>query len=117
MDRTVLLIGETQSIVDVTGRIMSRNGFKVRKTVGASQGEEALAQKQPRLLIMDCELTDGSGIAVCQKLRSTYPTLRILMISNDVRDEVPAFQAGADDFIKKPYYMNVFLARIERLCR
>ena len=94
---------------------MKRNGYQVLTAVGLREAGELLKQQTPHMIVMNCELPDGNGITACRVLREKKLPVRVLLTSNDREDEVYALDAGADDFVKKPYHVDVLLARMKRL--
>ena len=115
MESWVLLIGENRGVVSMTERLLERNGYFVLPAVGLREGKQILRQKMPSLVVMNCELPDGSGIMACREVRQQQLPVKILLTSNELSDEVYALNAGADDFVKKPCHMDVLLARMRRL--
>lgn len=99
----------------LTSRLLQRSGWQVQLAWGISEMQTVLQKSTPRLIIMDCELPDGSGIWACQALRKSCVPVKILLTSNDAEDELNALNAGADDFMKKPFRVEVLLARMKRL--
>ncbi len=86
--------------------------------------EEALAEAhrtQPRLVLSELVLPDGSGFALCRQLResSELTDVPIMMISRwrTERDRVLAFECGADDFLGKPYFQRELASRIKAVLR
>lgn len=113
----VLLIGENRELVAMTGRLLRRSGYQTDLAVGTAEARQQLLQHTPQLIVMNCSLPDGDGICFCHQLRQDHLPARILLTSNDSADEVRAFEAGADDFVKKPYHVEVLLARLHRLAQ
>ncbi|MFW6296174.1 MAG: response regulator transcription factor, partial [Halothece sp.] len=82
------------------------------------QARQAFDHYQPTLIIVDSDLPDGDGIEFCQWLSQQRQSL-ILMLSarNTERDIVTGLNAGADDYLTKPFGMQEFLARVNALLR
>ncbi len=83
----------------------------------AGDGQEALLElrRQPAdLVLLDWQLPDFSGLEVCRRIRASGLTLPILMLTgrDQVRDRVEALDAGADDFVIKPFSLEELLARV-----
>jgi two-component system response regulator MprA len=83
----------------------------------AGDGQEALLElrRQPAdLVLLDWQLPDFSGVEVCRRIRASGLTLPILMLTgrDQVRDRVEALDAGADDFVIKPFSLEELLARV-----
>lgn len=115
------------SVLVVDGNPVSRE--RVREALGAqcvvrfaSGVREALAAlhaQRPDLLVSEVDLTDGSGLELCEEIRAT-PTLKrlpIMLLTDraDINDKVAGFQAGADDYVVKPVDARLFHARLRLL--
>ena len=109
--KTLLLIGQNDVLIDLTKKILERSGCSVRCVVGLTGAEEQLSSSAPDGIILDTELPDGNGVEFCRKLRSKT-NAPIMYTSSDREDELPALQAGATDYLKKPYDNEVFIARL-----
>ena len=113
MDRIFLLEDD-----ETLGRgiAMALAGPEVRVTCGASlaQARQALAEAGFDLLILDVNLPDGSGLTLLRQLRAAGDgTPVILLTANDLElDEVTGLEAGADDYITKPFSLAVLRARV-----
>jgi two-component system, OmpR family, response regulator len=88
---------------------------------GASQALAAVRTDQPDLLVSEVDLPDGSGLRLCEELR-TLPEaaqLPIMLLTSraGIQDKVAGFQAGADDYVVKPLAQRLFAARLRLLCR
>ena len=98
---------------------LGEEGYGVRS---CSDGIEALTQirlEPPDLLVLDWMLPDLSGVEVCQRLRATGLQLPVLMLTgrDAVQDRVQALDAGADDYLVKPFSIEELLARLRALTR
>ena len=82
------------------------------------KGRGALAQDAFDLLILDINLPDGSGLALLREVRQTSPVPVILLTANDLEtDIVVGLEAGADDYITKPFSLAVLRARVNAQLR
>ena len=93
---------------------LQQAGYQVQQSSTLAQAYQRCEQELPTLVILDSDLPDGEGIEFCQ----LYPqgNSLILMLSARIReiDLVSALQAGVDDYLKKPFGMPEFLARVDR---
>lgn len=118
--RRVLVVDDDQAIIEMFTDLLTRNGhFEVRT---ASSGYEAgivTEQFRPDVILLDFKLPDINGNAVCRTIRSNpnYEHVRIIVISGvadpDEVNELTA--AGADEFIRKPFDINLVISRIYEL--
>ncbi len=94
-------------------------GFDVNE---ASNGDEALALARAvryDAVLLDFNMPGRGGVTVCRELRSLFPHLAILMLTvrGEQEDRVEALDAGADDYIVKPFHMGELMARIRAAVR
>ena len=115
-----ILIGEDDADVRKWLAIaLETEGFTVRTSAdGAATSEEAKTTR-PDLLILDVMMPKMSGLEVCKAIRAFDRTLPILMLTARSKDEdlIAGLGAGADDYVTKPFALNVLLARIAALLR
>jgi two-component system, OmpR family, response regulator len=97
---------------------LQQAGYQVQQSGTLAQAHQYCDRELPTLAIVDSDLPDGEGIEFCQWLYPQGQTL-ILMLSARVReiDLVTALQTGVDDYLKKPFGMPEFMARVAALLR
>jgi len=97
---------------------LQQAGYQVQQSSTLAQAYQCCTQQLPTLAIVDSDLPDGEGIEFCQWLYPQGNSL-MLMLSARIReiDLVSALQAGVDDYLKKPFGMPEFLARVAALLR
>jgi len=97
---------------------LQQAGYWVHQSASIHQARETFYHRQPTLVILDSDLPDGDGIEFCYWLGQQRQSL-ILMLSarNTEGDIVRGLKAGADDYLKKPFGMQEFMARVEALIR
>jgi two-component system OmpR family response regulator len=81
--------------------------------------EQARRVKDPELALLDLNLPDGDGLTLLREWRNAARTLPVLVLTarDQVRDRILGLQAGADDYVVKPFDLNELLARIDAVCR
>jgi two-component system KDP operon response regulator KdpE len=109
----ILVIDDEPQILRALKTILTAKQFHVS---AASRGEEGLtmaATSQPDLIILDMTLPDMDGIQVCKQLREwTTTPIIILSVRDSEKDKVAALDAGADDYLTKPFGIEELLARV-----
>lgn len=114
----ILITEDESAIREAEVAYLKRAGFT---TLEAADGKTALALFRDHdvdLVILDCNLPEIDGITVCREIRKTSTVPIVVVTAKDGdSDEIEGLEAGADDYIKKPFNPNVLVARIERLLR
>ena len=115
----ILVVDDDPSVTDLLRRGLSFEGFAVST---ASSGDDALInvrEEPPAVVILDVMMDGLDGYSVCRRLREEDPDSLILMLTarDAVQDEIMGFQAGADDYVTKPFTFEVLVARIRSLLR
>lgn len=115
----ILLVDDEQALLRSVARSLRFEGFDV---VPAESGEEALRllpETQPDAMVLDLMMPGLDGMAVCRAIRSAGDQLPILMLTakSEVSDRVAGLDAGADDYLVKPFAYEELLARLRALLR
>lgn len=118
MKGAVLVVEDEQAIAELVRAYLTREGFKV---VWARSGEQAL-EELPRhpvcLVVLDIGLPGIDGFEVCRRLRSrTGVPILILSAREDEIDRVAGLEAGADDYVVKPFSPRELVARVKAILR
>ncbi len=119
MVSSLLLVEDDERISQPLVRMLQAEGFSVRHV---ELGEAALAavdQERPDLVLLDLSLPDIDGLEVCRRLRDTHAGLPIVMLTarNEEVDVVVGLDAGADDYVTKPFRVAELTARIRSRLR
>jgi DNA-binding response OmpR family regulator len=112
-DPEIVVVDDDRSIADGLKRVLSAQGYTVR-SLGRGTGVLEAAGPQTRLVILDLGLPDVDGIDVCRKVRTARPEIGILILSarDQELDLVAGLDAGADDYLVKPFRLSELLARV-----
>ncbi len=118
IDRTILIIEDEESILDILAYALRREGFRVH---GAATGQEGLHLFDgitPDLVILDLMLPDMTGFDICKKITaaSNVPIL-MLTARDDIVDKIIGLELGADDYMTKPFDVREVIARVKVLLR
>jgi DNA-binding response OmpR family regulator len=116
---TVLIVEDDADLLPVLQRILSSEGYSVQT---ARDGEEALRKaldEQPSLVVIDIGLPLRNGVEVTRELRNRGFLAPMLMLTarSSLSDRVTGFDAGADDYLPKPFEHEELLARVRALLR
>jgi two-component system KDP operon response regulator KdpE len=114
----VLVVDDEEQILRALRANLNGAGYEVRTAATARQALAAAAIDPPDAVILDLILPDGSGTDVCRSLRewSSVPII-VLSAVGDEREKVAALDAGADDYVTKPFGMAELLARLRAALR
>lgn len=118
-DPSVLIVDDEPAIRRLLRTTLVSQSWRVTE---ARTGESALsmaADSPPDIVVLDLGLPDIDGVDVLRRLRRSYPTLPVVILSvrDDERGKVAALEAGADDYVTKPFSMAELLARMRNALR
>jgi two-component system KDP operon response regulator KdpE len=110
---TILLVDDEPSIQRATATLLRSRGYGVSVAATGTEALAAFDRERPGLVIVDLGLPDMDGTLVCQRLRahSDVPIL-VLSVRGEERSKVEALDAGADDYVTKPFGPEELLARV-----
>lgn len=114
----VLVVEDDEAILDVLRRTLRQEGHEVRLVSEGGEALKAAKEFVPDLVILDLGLPDMDGMEVCEELRymSDVPIL-MLTARIETENRVAGLDAGADDYLTKPFERQELLARIRALMR
>jgi two-component system KDP operon response regulator KdpE len=114
----ILVVDDEPQIVRGLKIILRNAGYAVEAAETKDQALAALGSRPPDALVLDLVLPDGQGVEVCEEVRR-WSRLPILVLSavGDEREKVRALDAGADDYITKPFGTDELLARLRAVLR
>ena len=112
----ILFIGSDREIVYMTGKILKRK-YNVSVAVGHSEAVSMLSCNSYSLVVFDCDMSVSERNSIINQVKQSPDPAQLLLISENREDEIILLEAGADDWVQKPYQMKVLLARMEALLR
>ena len=114
----VLVVDDEPEIVRGLTIVLRDAGYAVDAAATKAEALAALATRPPEALVLDLVLPDGDGVSICKEVRS-WSRLPILVLSavGDEREKVRALDAGADDYVPKPFGTDELLARLRAVLR
>jgi two-component system, OmpR family, response regulator MprA len=119
VQRRVLLAEDDRATRESIVRALELEGYQVRAVADGSGVFEAIAGEPADLLVLDLMMPHVGGLTVCQRLRARGDRTPILIVTarTEVSDRVAGLDAGADDYLPKPFALEEMLARVRALLR
>jgi DNA-binding response OmpR family regulator len=110
----ILIVEDDEVIMGTLAYNLSRQGFAVREATTGAEALRMARKLRPDLILLDLMLPGESGIEVCERIRELDEGVVIVMVTaKDAEDDkVRGFEAGADDYVTKPFGMKELVARI-----
>lgn len=118
MNERILIIEDDEAILRVLRRALAYEGYRVDTAPDGESGLNQARDYHPDLVILDWMLPGMDGLEVCQRLRAggSVPVL-MLTAKDTLQDRVQGLDAGADDYMVKPFELDELLARVRALLR
>jgi two-component system response regulator MprA len=115
----VLVVEDDPAIARVLELELGEAGYRVEVAPTGSDGLAAMERDAPDLVVLDVRLPDMDGLSVCRRARRSGSDMPILMLTalDRVGDRVVGLDAGADDYLAKPFAIEELLARLRALSR
>ena len=110
----ILIVEDDAVILNALAYNLGRQGFVAHKASDGAQALKLTRQLRPDLILLDLMLPGEDGIRICEKIRRDDPNTVIIMVTakDSERDKVRGLEAGADDYVTKPFGMKELVARI-----
>ena len=115
----LLIIDDDRALRDALRRALSLADYEVDTAAGGEQGLASIAQQPPDAVVLDVGMPEIDGLEVCERLRRLGNRVPILMLTArvEVSDRVAGLDAGADDYLVKPFDNDELKARLRALLR
>lgn len=115
----ILVVDDDRAVRDSLRRSLSFNGYSVTLATDGVEALDAIAADRPDGMILDVMMPRMDGLEVCRHLRSTGDDLPVLVLTarDSVSERVAGLNAGADDYLAKPFALEELLARMRALLR
>lgn len=116
---TVWEVEDDAALAGTVAEYLTLRGCEVRAFGSADAARQALLARRPDLVLPDWNLPDGGGDALCRWLRQRWPGLPVIFLTvrDDARDIVAGLEAGGDDYLIKPFLLEVLAGRIRAVLR
>jgi two-component system response regulator MprA len=115
----ILVVDDDRAVRESLRRSLTFNGYTVDLASDGAEALEQLSNARPDALVLDVMMPRVDGLAVCRRLRSTGDDLPVLVLTarDSVSERVAGLDAGADDYLAKPFALEELLARLRALLR
>lgn len=115
----ILVVDDDRAVRESLRRSLAFNGYTVDLAEDGVEALEAITNERPDALVLDVMMPRLDGLEVCRQLRSTGDDLPILVLTarDTVSERVSGLDAGADDYLPKPFALEELLARLRALLR
>ena len=112
-------VEDDPGIAGTVKEYLEQKGFRVTICATFTRAKQALQAHVPALVLLDWNMPDGRGDSLCQWIRSCWKELPVIFLTvrGDSADIVSGFQSGADDYVVKPFELEVLHSRILALLR
>lgn len=115
----IYYVEDDESISRAVKEFLGQKGYSVRIFSGVGAAKRALSDSCPALALVDWNMPDGSGQELCRWIRAHFKELPVIFLTvrDDAKDIVAGFESGADDYVVKPFELEVLLSRVKALLR
>jgi two-component system response regulator MprA len=115
----ILVVEDDRAVIGAIDLALKHHGYRVMFAMDGKEGLETALRERPDLVILDVMLPSLDGMEICRQLRQLQFDSPILMLTTRalVEDRVTGLNAGADDYLAKPFALAEFIARINALLR
>jgi two-component system response regulator MprA len=115
----ILVVDDDRAVRDALRRVLTLGGYEVQTAEGGAEAIEAVVQSVPDAVVLDIGMPEIDGLEVCERLRRLGNRVPILMLTArvEVADRVAGLDAGADDYLVKPFDNDELKARLRALLR
>ncbi|HVL84176.1 MAG TPA: response regulator transcription factor [Pseudonocardia sp.] len=115
----ILVVDDDRSVRESLRRSLAFNGYQVELATDGREALDAVIEHRPDAMVLDVMMPRLDGLEVCRRLRGSGDELPILVLTarDAVSDRVAGLDAGADDYLPKPFALEELLARLRALLR
>ena len=118
----IVVIDDDNAMRKLFQQVLTPEGFDCKLAATAADGLKACARERPDLILLDVNLPDANGIAVCRELKAdaNLRHIPILLVTGEalaIDSRVSGIEAGADDYIAKPFDVEELLFRIKGILK
>lgn len=118
-EKKILIVEDEQKIADTLQRGLSENGYWAEVAYDGNIGHKLFTNHDYNLVILDINLPGIDGYQLCKIIRSTDPSIPVIMLTSlsTLDDKIEGYDAGADDYVVKPFEFKELLLKIRALMK
>lgn len=115
----ILVVEDNPALITLTRDILSAQNFEVDTALTGEEGRKKIGDWQPDLVVLDLHLPDDFGLDICREMKKKYPHLLVFVMTalGNQQDVIEGMEAGADDYIPKPFNQREFIGRLKTLLK
>lgn len=113
----ILIVDDDPAICQLISRFFSYNNYRIASAATATMARQLFAKVNPDLVILDVNLPDESGFNLCKEIRQTETLVLMLTCMTDTNHVLEGFEQGADDYLTKPFNLEILKAKIAALLK
>src|SRR5881394_868469 len=114
----LLIVDHDRYLVEMLTSWLKTLGFDISRAYTGERAKSEWEEGQPDMVILDTQLKDVDALAMCRQMQRQHDALVLVMTDGkDVQHEIECLEAGADDYLRKPFFPSQLLARIRALSR
>jgi two-component system response regulator MprA len=115
----ILVVDDDPGVRHAVGRALRFEGYEVDEAGNGTAALEQIDQRQPDALVLDLVMPGTGGLEVCRRLRAEGNDVPVLVLTarHELADRVAGLDAGADDYLVKPFALEELMARLRALLR
>ncbi|MEF3367310.1 response regulator transcription factor [Methylocystis sp. 9N] len=115
----ILIVEDQPEMASLLAERLTQSGYVADSVGTLADAMEALKQYEYPMMLLDRRLPDGDGVSILQTVRSTKPGVRVMLVTalRSIDERISGLDAGADDYLTKPFDVDELLARIRAVLR
>jgi len=114
----LLIVDDDRYLVEMLTSWLKTLGYDVHRAYSGERAKMEWEEAQPDMVLIDTHLKEVDALALCRQMQQKHDALVLVMTDGkDVQDEIQCLEAGADDYLRKPFFPSQLLARLRALSR
>lgn len=115
--KTVLVIDDESVLRDMMGRILEQAGYRVLRAPNGESGLELIEDQRPEVVLLDLNMPGMGGLSLLRRLKEQGIEQKVVLVSGsiDAKSHREAAALGANDYVRKPFFVSELLSAVEKL--